>query len=259
MRLLLVLTLICGCKNSGTNGDNGENGSQGPTGPTGATGATGPQGPGLPTVDGGVVFTCTPGQSWCEGTVLNTCTRGGHDATMYDCASSNSSTLSVTCESPCTTAKTGACCKYTSTSPTSPIPTCAWALTAPENVSGDSTTATNEFRCSGPDACASDDSQIRADFSHEPHVCPPSGYDFTVYLTRSMVTAGQTYTLPNAAVGLSYYNFAPGPTHGSNCSTWSGTVRFDSDIPDWHMTINVTCTAGATASFNGTLSGHTVF
>jgi hypothetical protein len=67
--------------------------------------------------------------------------------------------------------------------------------------------------------------------------------------------------LPN--VGVNY----PFPTDGLTlaaqvgdvtCNSWTGTMRLDSDLPTWSVTINATCADAGKGSFKviGTMSGN---
>jgi hypothetical protein len=79
--------------------------------------------------------------------------------------------------------------------------------------------------------------------------CPTNGFTLTTIFTRPPVSVGSTITLPSSDVTIGT------AINGSACGgQWAGTIRIDSDLPNWSVTINATCPSPA-ASIVGTMSG----
>ena len=75
------------------------------------------------------------------------------------------------------------------------------------------------------------------------------------------VAAGAYYGLGALGVGGASAGAAGGlsATVGDvGCYNWTGTMRLDSDLPNWSVTINATCADAGKGSFKviGTMSGN---
>lgn len=233
----------------------GPKGDPGPPGPPGERGAGATfdlAGLDLAGVDlgGGVppqAVTCTPGQSFCvTSSQIATCTLSGADAVLgTSCATQGSATNPSTCVTTGCPAGQAACCRRQK-------PLWAWNFTQPA-VSGMAYVANYEaVSLTFGKVCVGSGLGLgSAGFTRNITSCPSDAVFIIVgFGNRSTVNPGSTITLPAAGVSLS-------ATVGSvSCSQWSGTVRLDSDLPDWSVTINATCTTpNVTLAIAGTLSG----
>ncbi len=246
---IALVVVVAACTSSpGPTGAQGPTGPQGAPGPqglagvvrvsdfdggviviTGPAGPQGPQGPPGPAGGGGgpgTGITCKPLQSHCEGSMLYTCTRSGQDETGFDCAQNGSA---YTCKA-CSRLDGGPCCEL---DPVATPPRCKFALTAPDVISGVDYSAPNY--CSAPSACTAD--PFTVNLAHVISACPSKSY--TVYFTidRTKAPFGAMYALPRAGINLVYsVTGAPG------CYAWSGSMNLVSDVPNWKVVVNATCT-----------------
>jgi hypothetical protein len=73
----------------------------------------------------------------------------------------------------------------------------------------------------------------------------PSGYSaacasynsITLQLTRPMRTPGEVISLPDARASL----YLSGTDAAGTCSSWTGTITWNSEVPSWGVTLNATC------------------
>lgn len=251
--LLIAAALVSGCK--------------GPMGAPGMPGTPGPPGQGFTddlgggVADGGLPprqIACTPGMNFCASpTHIATCTLSGRDAVIQiDCATlSATSTNAYTCaaDSGCVPGWTGGCCKRDK------VP-CAVSLTAPAWTAQGSAywpQRASDLNCSTPTKCPTDPFYAGVSQSQttvDANMCSSStSQDLNVSLPRT-VLVGQTVSLPATGVFLSYR----GGTSATNCGSWTGTVRLDSDVPAWSVTFNATCSDPAAMGLRlvGTMSGN---
>jgi hypothetical protein len=85
--------------------------------------------------------------------------------------------------------------------------------------------------------------------------CASASY-ISVSLPRP-TTLPHVFALPDPGVQLETSGF--GATDGGTtyCSAWTGTITWTSDVPNWKVTFDATCSAGANnASLVGTLQGN---
>lgn len=251
--LLIALGVVFSACTSGP----GPTGAQGPIGPQGPPGAQGQQGPAgvirVSDYDGGVIvitgpagppgpqgppgpagggsgpgtgIPCKPLVSHCEGSMLYTCTRSGQDETGYDCAQYGGA---YTCR-PCARLDGGVCCEA---DPVAVAPRCKFSLTAPEVVSGVDYVAPNS--CGAPSACTADSFSVYT--SHTISTCPSKGYGVSFTVDRTKAPFGTSYALPRAGIDLTY-----NPSGTSTCRKWSGSMNLVSDVPNWKVVVDATCT-----------------
>jgi hypothetical protein len=272
MRGLVPLLLAFGC----TDGRTMANQSVGTTGVSSASTSGGNTASSTTagTTSGGTTagpnaMPCTPFSSWCENDMLLTCTRSGMDATGYDCGRSNQTingnTYTYHCAAQCPNQPStfGPCCNVTVTmgggttgggTPVGPV-RCNVSLTSPTAVSGDTNTLASEYYCSAPSAPECPNyGTFDVSFSDTPKTCPPntSGWRVALSIYRASVAVGATVSAASSGVSLSYTNVA---TPASNCSSWTGTVTFNSDAPKWGVSIDATCATNASIKIKGTFSG----
>jgi hypothetical protein len=254
---ILVILLTFGCQ--GPKGDPGPQGPGGGVGGTGSGGATGGNGSGGSGGSGGgippVAVTCNPGAQYCDANRLWSCTRSGADATLYqDCntafgGSANNPFTCATTHCPYYTT-TGVCCRPTKA-------TCTWSLGGSVSLSGTVYPAGYEqlgTYCAPPTAppanCASGDFSVQM---FQPHAaaCPPADDRVSLTIKRGTLTPGTSITLPNAGVSLIEY------VSGKSCSSWTGAITWDADVPHWKVTFNATCSETSnTTTLTGTMSGE---
>lgn len=173
------------------------------------------------------------------------CTKSGYDASDgIDCGLQGSANNPYTCSTTNCPAPTGAgnaCCRPTK-------PTGTWAISSPEVLSGTMFEFTPEEYVYANAMCWS----LSVQYVRAPPSCAGVGLAFiSLSLDRSKVSPGGTFTLPTAGVTLSTVN----TDEQKSCSTWTGTVKWDSDAPSWKVTINATCTTPSTFNLAATLSG----
>lgn len=256
MRSLFLVGVFClfGCV-----------GPAGPPGPVGPAGPTGQPGsvvtPDLAGVDlqgvdlmGSVqpqTITCSPGVSFCaNSTRVATCTLSGADAILgADCGTVGTVTNPATCVTSGCPAGQAACCRRQN-------PVWSWNFTQPAlagaaYVADTSNGATYEQIGR---ACVGASLGISYAILNRPiSACPSNAFYLQMSFDRSTVAVGATITLPPS----------PGTSLSANigansCAQWTGTMKIDSDLPDWSITINATCSNGMLTGTQvvGTMSGH---
>lgn len=247
-----VVLLVVGCQ-----GPKGDPGPPGPPGENGKSGTNGTNGMNGTTPDGGTPpqpVSCTPSKGFCVNNTVATCLLSGADAILgVDCSlptlgGSASNPFSCVEESACPIWN-GACCKRMK-------PPCTWSFTEPALTgSGSLYYAGPGMNCGLPSTCLANAFQVGINGAEgDATACPPTTTYTNLGLTipRSTVVVGQTITLPFKDASVSYSR------GGQSCYSWTGTVRFDSDVPTWKVTLNLTCSEAGeqTTKLVGTLSGE---
>ncbi len=258
MRLVLAFVLLTGCQ--GPKGDKGEPGSAGATGPAGSNGTNGSNGMNGTTPDGGVApstTSCSPTQAFCENNRVWYCTKSGADAFGGgDCAASANSSANnpYSCATAgCPIGQT-ACCK-----PAKPVYIIniggAIPFAATSYVSGDIAGLGYIPIAMPAPGCANMTAFFEYFNSSMVAIgsCTASTVGVTTSILRSAVSPGTAITMPSPNVSLSLNSSDP----TKSCSAWTGTVTWDSDVPSWKITYNVTCSqVGKTGvTLTGTISG----
>lgn len=185
-------------------------------------------------------LSCTADELFCDGTKVFTCTHSGTDSVNSgDCNAGQSTTNPGTCVTTGCYAGATACCGHQKNYE-------QWAFTAPYAESG--------FKNTGYEGNSSASVSVSCGAVSANHAYNrPSGPSCgggtdNTYIDLGMqkgFTPGQTVTLPNAAVTLSYEDIVSGAV--TICSQWTVTVTWNSDVPSPMVTINATCSqAGLT-------------
>ncbi len=194
---------------------------------------------------------CTPAESFCDGAKLWTCTYTGKDATFAtDCAAQGSATNPSTCATTGCPSSSKACCRRA-------MPLWKWNFSQPAlvgeayvaNYDPGSTYIPVSKACTG----GSGFGFTSATLVRAPSTCPTT----TIYIQpgfdrKKLPNVGVNYPFPTDGMGLS-------ATVGDvGCYNWTGTMRLDSDLPNWSVTINATCADAGKGSFKviGTMSGN---
>ncbi|NTX54532.1 collagen-like protein [Myxococcus sp. CA039A] len=220
----------------GMEGPRGVMGPQGVQGPKGDTGAQGPMGP-----MGQAPQLCTPGESFCEGTSLWSCTRTGTDAVLgMKCEGDGTATNPMGCFTTGCNGNAAACCRTVK-------PTCHWNLTSPSSTgvfyeasTYSTTPTTGEWFCSPPTYCATDDG-FDVSLTHFTSRAPTCGVAFTgvsFRIKRPLPAPGTVYTLPDSRVTSIRLN-SQLPT--SACGSWTGRLTWNSEVPTWSVSLDLTC------------------
>jgi len=198
---------------------------------------------------------CTPGESFCEGATLWACTHSGTDAVRSARCKGGDPSNPVGCHSTGCGEDETACCRTAQ-------PTCRWDVTSPIVSAG--VTYSNSFNspvtntgygfyCYTQFNCATDDRLVVQWTNPQFASCDASVKSASVYIQRPLTTPGQVFTLPNNKVQV--YLTAGDPNQG--CSTWTGSVTWDSDLPNWKVRVDATCSATGKSHIKlvGTYSG----
>ncbi len=240
---------VAGAMLSAALGCNGSQGAQGPAGPQGPPGAQGP--PGTPgaaasTGDGGLL--CAPKSFFCDGNNVGICSTTGNDAFDFQACDQTSATNKQKCVTTGCSRNQGAggtCCQYTK-------PIVAWDLTSPLTDMQSYTGIEENLSGNGPTACLQDP-MFTAAAGRTESVCPAKSYHLSISFPRATFTVGTALTLTtNNQQGANiYYN----NDDGTSCYQWTGTVKLDSDVPDWMVEVNLKCASQQTNAFSGTLAG----
>lgn len=205
-------------------------GPQGPKGDPGPTGIPGPQGVGGPqgeSPDGGQpprAVSCSPGEMFCIGDRPAQCTLSGTDAIIW----------SQGCGAAYPSASNPASCGANPDCPGGQAACCVRAK-SPATVA-----------LTSPSLSASQTKAIGGapgDFSIAQ---PPETGPFLTTITTSGVSIsvqiGYEFRHVGAAIrpgldGASVILSAP----GWHCADWTGTMRLDSDVPSWRVSLDLTC------------------
>jgi hypothetical protein len=233
----LALVVTCSSSNLGGLGDLGPGGGDGAGSHFDIASSEAAPGP-----------ACTPYQSFCDGNNLVSCTRSGQDASLIqDCSQYyyGSATNPAKCYSACPQGPSGACCAVTN-------PSCVFSITSPFSLSATEYQPgydSNGVDCSITPGCPG--KPLSLTMIESKSTCPGAFQEVLVSLDRAKVSAGQSYTLPNAGISITEAGDA------GSCSQWTGSVTFNTDVPNWQFSINATCSSGTVLQLTGTFSGHT--
>lgn len=193
---------------------------------------------------------CAPAESFCEGNKVWTCTYSGRDAIGgVDCAAQGSATNPSNCATTGCPSGSKACCRRT-------MPLWKWNFSQPAlvgeayvaNYDQGSVYLSVSKTCNGGGLGLSMSSLARLQSS-----CPANITSITAGFDRKKLpNVGVNYSFPTDGMTLS-------ATIGdATCFNWTGTMRLDSDLPTWSVTINATCADAGKGSFKviGTMSGN---
>jgi collagen triple helix repeat protein len=222
-------------------------GPPGPQGPQGPQGPPGPQGPqGLPGSSGAAI--CSPGVNFCEGTKVWTCTKTGTDAALAGTCEGGSQANPIGCFTDhCLPGQT-ACCRNTK-------PLCRVNLTVPAVQKDIYQYIPGDEYCYAPSGCTQDTYfSVLYHFNPAGTSCSPTAINsLQVSLKRPLSAPGQVFTLPSPSVTL--VQSASDPT--KSCSSWTGSVTWNSEVPSWSVTLNATCSEAGKSDirFVGTING----
>ena len=194
---------------------------------------------------------CTPAESFCDGNKVWTCTYSGKDAFVgVDCATQGSATNPSNCATSGCPAGAKACCRPQ-------LPIGKWNFSQPALV-GETYSAS-----AGLDGISLSTTKIcvgrsgfglyMATLQRSAGACALASTLIHLRLERDKLPdVGVTYSFPTIGV---YLVAVAGDV---TCNNWTGTVRLDSDLPTWSVTINATCADAGKGSFKviGTMSGN---
>jgi hypothetical protein len=81
--------------------------------------------------------------------------------------------------------------------------------------------------------------------------CPSDALNIRAQFDQVLIGVGETLALPNFGANL-YATIG-----GRLCSSWTGTMRLDSDLPNWSVSIDATCTEAGSEGLRvaGVISG----
>lgn len=207
-----------------------------------------------PDSDGGGPIQCTPGQPFCVGGSLYTCTASGADGTfVHDCAAGTPPSFvinSLGCF-PDHCGQAAACCRAT-------MPMCVasfssdvelsftqWSGQAP-NVCGLGTVANYPgfaMFMSSPGATSTTGDSLTVGVPLPPDLIAPGG---SASVPELLHAAG----LPDHAISMQ--------RNGVSCQSWTGTLYLDSGAPAWQVRLDLTCAESGKSlvklagTFNGT-------
>lgn len=194
---------------------------------------------------------CTPRSYFCDGNTIAVCSRAGTDAFDFQtCTGSTTNPqtcVSTGCEN---SGGEGACCKSTK-------PIIMWDITSPTPATQGSYTGIESSPSgNGPDPCLQG-TTFSMSYYDTTSMCPQSSTSFSLSYPRATLSPGSTITLTaaNQQGGYVSYNVqtASGQTY---CSQWSGTIKLDSDAPNWMVEVDLVCTQSpGTGVFSGTFAG----
>lgn len=194
---------------------------------------------------------CTPAESFCDGNKVWTCTYSGKDAFVgVDCATQGSATNPGSCATSGCPAGAKACCRPQ-------LPIGKWNFSQPALV-GETYSAS-----AGIDGISLSTTKIcvgrsgfglyMATLQRSAGACALASTLIHLRLERDKLPdVGVTYSFPTIGV---YLVAVAGDV---TCNNWTGTLRLDSDLPTWSVTINATCADAGKGSFKviGTMSGN---
>lgn len=230
---------------TGAQGAKGDTGPQGAQGPKGDTGLQGPPGATAPQI-------CTPGEPFCEDNTVWACTKTGTDAILSQRCASGSPTNPTGCFTTGCSINQGACCR-----PERPV--FFWNFTTPAE-SGSLylpgvITGVGEFYGSAPsEPCPGSTDNFYVSLTrYRVGACTePSAFEnFSIQISRPLTTPDKVYTLPNSNIIMRHLGSA-------SCSSWTGSVTWHSDTPNWKISINATCSETGKTGIRlvGTLNGE---
>lgn len=194
---------------------------------------------------------CTPSESFCEGSRIWSCTYSGKDAVFgTDCATQGTANNPGTCLTMNCSAGAKACCGRQKL---------LWKgnFTQPSLVGASygGSYETGGLYLSIGKSCGSGSSQVlvSAAIGRPTTACGSSNLlQIAAIFDRTKITAIGA-NLPFPTDGMNLYATIGDVT----CSTWTGTMKIDSDLPNWSVTINATCSEAGKGSVKvvGTMSG----
>lgn len=199
----------------------------------------------------GSPVSCTPAESFCSGNKVWTCTYTGKDATgALDCATQGSATNPSSCSTSGCPSGAKACCRPQ-------LPIGKWSFSQPALV-GETYSASasvDGISLSTTKACVgrSGFGLYMATLQRSSGACALASTLISLRLDRERLPdVGATYSFPT--IGMYLIATAGDVT----CNNWTGTMRLDSDLPTWSVTINATCADAGKGSFKviGTMSGN---
>lgn len=124
-----------------------------------------------------------------------------------------------------------------------------------ENALGVSVTFGN-YSCYAPTSCLStDDFTVQMGITgNEIVTCGAVFTTLVIRVTRPLTTPGQVFTLPNSRASI----FLFADDNAGQCSNWTGTVTWHSEVPAWSVSVNATCseTGKGHIQIVGTYSGE---
>jgi len=224
----------------GPQGPVGPQGSVGPQGPQGPVGPQGPQGPAGPPGNGDAI--CTPTKAFCDDNKVWRCTKTGMDATLSEECSGGTANNPSGCFTDNCPRESAACCRLTKVA-------CRWNFSSPAT-SG--TAFTQGEGCTWPTTCG--DFSVRVTHTDVPQVCQQSqSIAINISIARPLTTPGAVIQLPDARVKL---HTIGGGTE-KHCYNWTGTVRWNSDMPSYNVSVDATCSEAGKGNLRivGTVSG----
>lgn len=171
-------------------------------------------------------FACIPAEVFCVGSRLWTCTYSGKDATGgFDCAAQGTPTNPGVCGTGCPNGEK-ACCRRS-------LPVGEWNFSRPElrgNTGISPSVSMQAYKTCGV---------VSGVYLTHTNVntCPASSFYIQLSLDRKKLPqVGVRYTFPTEGLGL-----LVSTVDRTVCSDWKGTVRIDSDLPQWGITIDAAC------------------
>ncbi|WP_237726787.1 collagen-like protein [Corallococcus coralloides] len=189
---------------------------------------------------------CTPATLFCEGNKMWSCTRSGTDAALYANCAGGSANNPTSCFSDNCAPGSSACCRPAKA-------TCRWNFSSPVTSGTYFTYADGQNYCSLPTSCDGvSNFQVVVVADVKSQQCGQGTFrDLNIIIKRPLTTPGAVIQLPDNRVSLSFS--AP----GNNCNSWTGTVRWDSDVPSYSVSVDATCSESGKSHirFVGTVSG----
>ncbi|WP_426751634.1 collagen-like protein [Myxococcus sp. Y35] len=198
---------------------------------------------------------CAPGELFCEGANLWACTRSGTDAVLSTKCTGGSAVNPVGCYTTACAPGDAACCRTEK-------PACQWNMTRPITTTGSvygngvgGSLRSGNYYCYGPTSCASNDVfNVQMGITGgESVTCGAVFSTLVIRVTRPLTTPGQVFTLPNSRVSLYLY----ADNNAGECTSWTGSVTWHSEVPDWSVSVNATCSETGKSHIQvvGTFSG----
>jgi hypothetical protein len=186
---------------------------------------------------------CRPGEQFCSGNHLWSCTLSGHDAThVEECGAGGTGTNPATCATSGCPSGRRACCKRESEP-------CEYAVTSPLGVAG---------TCFPPQAtlnpsCGSFSFSVVRSPAPALNVCSSDIFQVIAVIDRTKHAVGTSFSLgPGDA--LIYSATTMGVS--ASCSSWTGNVQWLSDVPSWRVDVDLTCTNTGSIHLVGTFHGR---
>ena len=194
---------------------------------------------------------CTPAESFCDGNKVWTCTYSGKDAIGgVDCATQGSATNPGICSTSGCPSGAKACCRRQ-------MPPWKLNLSQP-NLVGEAYASGSDGISIGTGKVCNGSGGFGLSYAILTRTiatmtCPPASVQiFPSFDRKKLPNVGVNYPFPTDGMTLS-------ATVGEvTCYSWTGTMRLDSDLPTWSVTINATCADAGKGSFKviGTMSGN---